>query len=234
MRTVAKIERMTDKSPNIVVANDNVHYGAASAIDARRAQYLRYKRLFDIVISLAALLVLAPVLILIAAIVALERQGAPIFSQVRWGRGGRKFRAYRFCSLRRKRDGSTGIAQTPQGDPGLTKVGSFLARTNLDELPKLINVLIGDMSVVGPRCHVVGIYAASIPYAQSGKDYRERHAMRPGLMGLAQMHGLTDRPSREWARIRADLYYVEHFTIWLDLKILSRTILSEFRNGRRS
>lgn len=234
MQTAAKLERATDKFQDNAVANDNIGTRNGTTVD-RRARHLFTKRLFDIVASAAALVALAPILVLIALAIRAESRGSPIFSQLRWGKGGRKFRVFKFRSMRADLGDPTGVAQTVKGDSRVTSVGSFLRRTNLDELPQLINVLIGDMSLVGPRCHAIGMYAGGMLYEQLVPNYHERHAMRPGLTGLAQMRGLrgpTDRPSRARARIHSDLHYVEHFTIWLDLKIIFGTIISELRNGQ--
>jgi lipopolysaccharide/colanic/teichoic acid biosynthesis glycosyltransferase len=235
MQTAAQLERATDRFQDNAVANDNIVADDSKTTVVRRARHLFNKRLFDIVASSGALLVLAPVLVLIAFAIRAESRGSPIFSQLRWGKGGRKFRVFKFRSMRADLGDPTGVEQTVKGDMRITKVGSFLRRTNLDELPQLINVLIGDMSLVGPRCHAIGMYAGGMLYEQLVPNYHERHAMRPGLTGLAQMRGLrgpTDRPSRARARIHSDLYYVENFTIWLDFKILVGTIISELRNGQ--
>lgn len=129
----------------------------------------------------------------------------------------------------------TGVAQTVVNDPRVTRIGALIRRTNIDELPQLINVLKGDMSLVGPRCHAVGMLAARVPYEHLVPDYHRRHRMKPGLTGLAQMRGLrgpTDRPAKARARIACDLFYVESFSLLLDLHILWGTLVYEVRGGR--
>lgn len=193
------------------------------------------KRAFDILVSFSTLLFLAPVLFLIAAMVALESKGSPIFSQLRWGQDGRKIRIYKFRSMRADECDPSGVSQTVKGDPRVTRLGAILRKTNVDELPQLWNVLIGDMSLVGPRCHAIGMLAGGMLYEELVPSYHQRHAMRPGLTGLAQMRGLrgpTDKASRARARIYADLYYIENFSFALDVKIILGTVWSELNGGR--
>jgi len=235
MQTAAKVARASYSSQDNAVANDNISINDMQSPDLRRRRHLFFKRLFDITASFGALLLLAPVLLLIALAIRAESPGSPIFSQLRWGKDGRKFRVYKFRSMRADLCDPTGVAQTVKGDARVTKMGSFLRRTNLDELPQLINVLIGDMALVGPRCHAIGMYAGGMLYEELVPAYHRRHVMRPGLTGLAQMRGLrgpTGRPSRARARIHSDLYYVDRFSIWLDFKILFGTLVSELRNGQ--
>lgn len=192
------------------------------------------KRVFDIYASSMALLVLAPVLVVIAVLVRLETRGSPLFSQTRWGKDGKKITIYKFRSMRFEACDPSGVIQTVENDPRITFLGGILRKTNLDELPQLFNVLRGDMSLVGPRCHAVGMLAGGMLYEELVPAYHRRHLMRPGLTGLAQMRGLrgpTDRPAKARARINADLYYIENFSFWLDIKIIVGTIVSELRGG---
>jgi len=127
------------------------------------------------------------------------------------------------------------VKQTVKNDPRITRLGAFLRKTNLDEIPQLYNVLRGDMSLVGPRCHAIGMLASGVLYEELVPEYHRRHVMRPGLTGLAQMRGLrgpTDRPSKARARIHADLYYVENFSFMFDLMILVGTLRSELTRGQ--
>ncbi|WFU07283.1 sugar transferase (plasmid) [Rhizobium sp. CB3171] len=189
----------------------------------------------DICISLTALLLFAPLLVVIAIIIRLESKGSPLFAQMRWGKDGKKIRVLKFRSMRTDLGDPTGVAQTVRGDPRITKVGAFLRRTNLDELPQIWNVLRGDMSLVGPRCHAIGMLAGGMLYEELVPEYHRRHVVRPGLTGLAQMRGLrgpTDRPAKAKARIVSDLFYIENFSILLDIKILFGTLLSELRGGK--
>jgi polysaccharide biosynthesis protein PslA len=122
-----------------------------------------------------------------------------------------------------------------KNDPRVTRVGAFLRRSNIDELPQLLNVLKGDMSVVGPRCHAIGMRAGGMLYEELVPEYHHRHAMRPGITGLAQMRGLrgpTDRPAKARARIASDLHYVENFSLLMDIRIIIGTLISELNGGK--
>lgn len=193
------------------------------------------KRAFDIVASGATLIALLPLFLTTAFLIKLDSPGPVFFSQTRWGKDGRKIRVFKFRSMRTDLCDVTGVAQTVKNDPRVTRIGAMLRRTNIDELPQLLNVLKGDMSLVGPRCHAVGMLAAGIPYEELVPDYHRRHVMRPGLTGLAQMRGLrgpTDRPGKARARIACDLYYVENFSFLLDMRIIFGTVLSEMKGGK--
>ncbi|ACE94910.1 exopolysaccharide production CDP-diacylglycerol-serine O-phosphatidyltransferase protein (plasmid) [Rhizobium etli CIAT 652] len=195
---------------------------------------LLLKRLFDVYVSLIALIILSPLLIVIAVLIRLESRGSPMFSQTRWGKDGKKITVYKFRSMLSEACDPSGVIQTVENDARVTVLGRILRKTNLDELPQLFNVLRGDMSLVGPRCHAIGMLAGGMLYEELVPAYHRRHSMRPGLTGLAQMRGLrgpTDRVAKARARINADLYYIENFSFWLDMKIIAGTIVSELRGG---
>jgi len=192
------------------------------------------KRGFDITFSLTVLIVLLPVLLLIALAVKLDSPGPVFFKQVRWGRGQKQIRILKFRSMRTDLCDATGIAQTVDRDPRITRLGSFLRKSSLDELPQFINVLKGDMSVVGPRCHAIGMFAAGVPYEQLVFNYHNRHEVRPGITGLAQIRGWrgpTVDPVHARARIAADLHYIENYSFWLDLQIIMATVRNEVCGG---
>lgn len=193
------------------------------------------KRLTDVAVSVSMLVILAPALLLIAFLVRLESPGSPIFSQLRWGMNGKKIRIYKFRSMRADLCDASGVAQTVKDDPRVTRLGAFLRKSNLDELPQLFNVLMGDMSLVGPRCHAIGMLAGGVLYEELVPSYHQRHKMRPGLTGLAQVRGFrgpTDKVSKAKARINADLHYVRNFSFILDVQILIGTLWSELRGGK--
>jgi len=192
------------------------------------------KRLLDVAVSAICLIVLAPLFLVVGLAIVLDSKGPVFFCQTRWGRAGKKIDVYKFRSMVADECDLSGVRQTVIDDPRVTAVGRFLRRTNIDELPQLFNVLKGEMSLVGPRCHVVGMKAAGIPYEQLVPRYHDRHLMRPGITGLAQMRGLrgpTESASRAKARIASDLHYVENFSLLLDLKIIVGTIRNEIFGG---
>lgn len=192
------------------------------------------KRVLDIAVSATALLFLLPVFLIIAAAIKWESKGPVFFTQNRWGRGGRLIRIFKFRSMRMDLCDASGVAQTRRDDPRVTRIGAMLRKTNLDELPQLINILIGDMSLVGPRCHVPGMLAGGMLYEELVKDYHIRHLVRPGLTGLAQYRGFrgpTDREDLARARFTSDVEYIRTFNIWMDIKILVGTFIKEVRGG---
>ena len=193
------------------------------------------KRLMDVIVSLSALIILAPLLIGVALAVKATSHGPAVFSQQRWGKDRRKITVYKFRSMYTDCCDVTGIAQTTENDPRVTPLGRVLRRTSIDELPQLYNVLRGDMSLVGPRCHAIGMKAAGRLYEDLVPGYHERHTVRPGITGLAQVRGYrgpTDTPSVSRARIAFDLQYIRSFSIWLDIKIIALTVWTELRGGK--
>lgn len=195
---------------------------------------LAVKRMIDVAASAMALVLLLPLFAVVAALIKLESPGSVLFTQTRWGQGGSRIRVFKFRSMRNDLCDVSGVAQTVEGDPRVTRVGKLLRRTNVDELPQLINVLIGEMSLVGPRCHPIGMLAAGVPYEVLVPTYHERHVVKPGITGLAQVRGYrgpTTRKSRARARIYSDLYYVRNFSLLLDFKILFWTVSSELKGG---
>ena len=179
------------------------------------------KRLTDIVLSLTALALLSPVLLLAALAVLLD-SGLPVFfKQTRIGLGGREFGMFKFRSMV-KNAASTGPYFTDTNDVRVTRVGQFIRRTSIDELPQIINVLRGDMAFVGPRPErppFVDRLSEMIPY------YRERHCMKPGITGWAQLcypYGASDHDSAQ--KLEYDLYYVKNHSLIFDLMILMQTV----------
>jgi len=208
-------------------------FAAPEQSGTRRVQ-LAVKRMLDVVLSLLALLFLAPLLLIVAAIIRLTSPGPALFVQLREGTDGEIFNVYKFRSMQTHACDHTGVAQTAKNDPRVTAIGRFIRKTSIDELPQLLNVLKGDMSLVGPRPHVPDMLAGGKPYRIAVPYYAERLVMRPGLTGWAQANGLrgsTEDIAIATARIDHDLAYVQNFSIWLDLKIMALTLLREFIGG---
>jgi lipopolysaccharide/colanic/teichoic acid biosynthesis glycosyltransferase len=173
------------------------------------------KRVMDIVLAAIALLVLSPVLLATAAAVAMDSGFPVLFRQLRVGRGGRTFGMFKFRSMVRDA-AAIGPFNTAANDPRITRVGRFIRRTSLDELPQLFNVLKGDMSLVGPR--------PDVPVQRSlysDADWALRCSVRPGITGLAQV--VLRSEGTEDDRRALDLRYVQERSLWLDLKIMGRT-----------
>ena len=195
------------------------------------------KRIFDLVVSLVAVIVLSPILLVIALAIRLEDRGPILYRAQRVGRGGKPITVYKFRSMRMNADRLEDML-TPEEleeykknfklehDPRITKVGAFLRKTSLDELPQLFNILKGDMSLVGPRPErpfFVEKFREEIP------RYMVKHQVRPGLTGWAQVNGYRGDTSIR-KRIEYDLYYIENWTVGLDIKILFMTIFKGFIN----
>lgn len=208
--------------------------GEARTGMARKPVQMALKRGLDIIISLTALIVLAPLFLVIAALIRYDSKGPALFTQNRWGKDGKVIRIYKFRSMFTDLGDATGVAQTRENDPRVTRVGAVLRKTNIDELPQLINVLKGDMSLVGPRCHAIGMQAAGKLYEELVPEYHQRHVVRPGLTGLAQMKGFrgpTDTEYKARQRVVHDLTYIKSFSLWLDLKIMVGTLINEIKGG---
>jgi Undecaprenyl-phosphate glucose phosphotransferase len=176
------------------------------------------KRLFDFILSLTGLLIFSPLLIVLALGVKASSSGPVFFLQKRVGRDGKIFQMLKFRSMRA---GTETLAFTARNDPRVTAFGAFIRKTSLDELPQLLNVLAGQMSLVGPRPEVPGLvekFAKEIP------RYFERHQVKSGITGWAQVNGLRGNTSLH-ERVKYDIYYIENWSLLLDIKIIIRTIL---------
>ncbi|CAD6516048.1 UDP-glucose:undecaprenyl-phosphate glucose-1-phosphate transferase [Paraburkholderia kirstenboschensis] len=186
------------------------------------------KRIFDRLFALAALTALAPLMLVIAAMVKLSSPGPVFFRQKRKGIDGNEFEIYKFRSMKVHKEEAGRITQATRRDPRITAVGAFLRRTSLDELPQFINVLRGEMSVVGPRPHAL---EHDDIYKDLVKGYMHRYRIKPGITGWAQINGYrgeTDRIEKMMGRVKLDLYYMQHWTFWLDIKIVVLTLWKGF------
>jgi lipopolysaccharide/colanic/teichoic acid biosynthesis glycosyltransferase len=219
----------------------NGSYGN-SAYRGRRPKQVTYrepsesitKRLFDIAAAGGALFFFAPFLIAVALVIKATSPGPVFFTQYRYGYRNRYFKIYKFRSMRSDAGDKRGIQQTVAGDARITPIGRLLRKTSLDEIPQLINVLKGDMSLVGPRPHVPGMLAANILYEDLVPYYFQRHSARPGITGLAQVSGCrgsTVEAPRAISRIDYDLDYIEKWSMRMDIMIIVRTVRREFLSG---
>ena len=192
------------------------------------------KRFFDIAAASSAVLFFAPLLIAIAIAIKATSPGPVLFFQYRYGYRNRRFKIYKFRTMRNDAGDVRGVRQTVQGDARVTRVGRILRKTSLDEIPQLFNVIKGDMSLVGPRPHVPGMLAADLPYEDLVPYYFQRHTARPGITGLAQVSGCrgsTAQSGPAISRIDYDLVYIERWSLRMDVMIIIRTIRKEFLSG---
>lgn len=190
------------------------------------------KTVEDYVLGSIALVLALPVMALVAVAVKLDSPGPVLFRQRRRGLNGAVFEVLKFRTMRVLEDGGT-VTQATRGDPRVTRVGRFLRASSLDELPQLINVLRGEMSLVGPRPHAV---AHDDRYAEEIRRYPSRQQVKPGITGLAQVRGHrgeTETPEKMQARVDQDLAYVESWSLWLDLRILALTVVKAW-GGRNA
>ncbi|MBL8572306.1 MAG: exopolysaccharide biosynthesis polyprenyl glycosylphosphotransferase [Hyphomicrobiaceae bacterium] len=191
------------------------------------------KRGFDIVAAAAGLILLAPLFAAVAVAIKLETPGPVFFRQPRFGFNRETFSIFKFRSMGVMEDGTVAFKQATKNDPRITRVGAFIRRTNIDELPQLINVLKGDMSLVGPRPHPLSLDRA---YENRLSLYARRHNMKPGITGWAQVNGHrgeTDTMEKMGARLEHDLFYLDNWSLLLDLRIILLTVVSRraYRNA---
>lgn len=190
--------------------------------------------MFDVVAAFGGLLFLLPILVTVAIAIKATSPGPVFFRQYRYGYRNRLFRIYKFRTMYTALGDSSGRQQTSVGDVRVTRIGRILRSTSLDELPQLINVLKGDMSLVGPRPHVPGMLAAGVLYEDLIPYYFQRHAVKPGITGLAQVNGWrgsTESPQAAIERVDNDLEYIALRSLRLDLTVIISTLRKEFLAG---
>jgi lipopolysaccharide/colanic/teichoic acid biosynthesis glycosyltransferase len=184
------------------------------------------KRSLDLAIVLSTLPVTVPLMLVVACAIKLESRGPIFFVQRRIGQGNRLFRMYKFRSMRAASGDRDGVTSTARNDSRVTRVGTLIRRTSIDELPQIINILRGEMSVVGPRPHAIESRAANAHFWDLERRSWDRHAAKPGMTGLAQVRGFRGSISDEGqlaSRVKSDLAYLQAWTIWRDLAIIGRT-----------
>ena len=183
----------------------------------------------DRILAGTLLLIMSPIMLVIALAIRLTSPGPVFFRQAREGFNNQPFRVFKFRSMYHNRAQYDGVVQASRRDPRITPVGAFLRRTSLDELPQLINVLQGDMSLVGPRPHAASTRAGGRLFSDVLSSYAARHKVKPGITGWAQVcgwRGETDTEDKLVKRFEHDLYYIENWSIWFDLYVLCRTVVA--------
>ncbi|MBT4290796.1 MAG: undecaprenyl-phosphate glucose phosphotransferase [Deltaproteobacteria bacterium] len=185
-----------------------------------------FKRIFDLVVALCSIIVVFPLWIIIPLVIKLTSRGPVFFKQERMGLDGKSFHMLKFRSMQVNAESETGAVWAIKGDARTTKIGAFLRKTSLDEIPQLFNVIQGTMSIVGPRPErpvFISEFKTQIP------NYMLRHKMKAGITGWAQVNGWRGNTSLE-KRIECDIYYLTHWSIWFDIKIFILTIFKGFVN----
>lgn len=226
------VHLIPDESISTFLSARRGDIGTTFTIELQRAPLSKteraFKRVFDIVASAGILLLLSPLMILTAIMIKLDSPGPVFFKQKRNGFNGRVFSIYKYRSMRVLEDGAS-IRQATRDDPRVTRLGRWLRRTSIDELPQLFNVLLGDMSLVGPRPHAV---AHNSEYQTLVANYAYRHHVKPGITGWAQVNGFRGETATVESmkqRVDCDLWYINHWNPWLDMRILIRTALTTVR-----
>jgi len=240
---IAAIERLKELPVNVYLSSDLVGYELAFRPVAAQFSALpvfevvqkpisgwsyALKTIEDYVLTVIILVLLSPILLLIALAIKLDTPGPVFFMQQRLGFNNKAFAIYKFRSMYHSETPETVVRQATKGDPRVTRVGRLIRATSLDELPQLLNVLDGSMSLVGPRPHAI---SHNEEYGAQIRGYFARHRVKPGITGWAQVNGLrgeTEALELMEARVRHDVYYAENWSLFLDLKILVMTAMVVF------
>ena len=234
-RMLQLVRKVCEADATIDLGQDDYMIGLALALSLSPSRYRKlvvresegingpFKRLEDIVLGSFALLLVALPMLLVALAIKLDSRGPVFFRQRRYGRGGREIDVFKFRTMRVLEDGAD-VKQAQKEDPRITSVGRFLRRSSLDELPQLINVVLGDMSLIGPRPHAV---AHNELYRRQIIEYMLRHKVKPGITGWAQVNGWrgeTDTLRKMVYRVEHDLHYIRNWSLLFDLRILWLTV----------
>lgn len=226
------VHLLPDENVEAFLAERGGNIGTTFTVELQRAPLSKaeqsLKRAFDVISAASILVILSPLMLLTALMIKIDSPGPALFRQKRNGFGGTVFSIYKFRSMRVLEDGPL-IQQATRNDARVTRLGRWLRRTSIDELPQLFNVLVGDMSLVGPRPHAV---AHNSEYQTVVSNYAFRHHVKPGITGWAQVNGLrgeTQTVDLMAKRVEYDLWYINHWSLWLDLRIIVKTALMTAR-----
>jgi lipopolysaccharide/colanic/teichoic acid biosynthesis glycosyltransferase len=194
---------------------------------AERSGYLAAKRALDLTLSIAALIALAPLLATVALMIRLDSPGPVFFRQRRHGYMNEEIVVWKFRSMRVETSDYAAVRQVSADDERVTRVGRFIRKTSLDELPQIFNVIAGEMSLVGPRPHAIGMLSGGAEASKLVETYAHRHRIKPGLTGWAAVNGSrgpVDTVGDVRRRVALDLEYVERQSFWLDVAIILKTV----------
>jgi putative colanic acid biosynthesis UDP-glucose lipid carrier transferase len=206
-----------------------IHAQVLSPVSASERHWLA-KRMLDCAVASLSLILLSPVLLIAAVAIKLDSQGPVFFRQKRYGRTNEVFRIFKFRTMFVSEDGAD-IRQAQPNDERVTRVGRILRATSIDELPQLVNVVLGQMSIVGPRPHAL---AHEERFEQDIDLFSRRRRVLPGITGWAQVNGCrgeTRTPADVRERLQYDLYYVDNWCIWFDIEIMARTVVTIARGA---
>jgi len=192
--------------------------------------HLMFKAIEDRVLALIVLILLSPLMLIVAILIKLDSPGPAFFRQSRTGWNGKEFHIWKFRSMKLHQESNGEVKQATKDDDRITRIGRFIRKTSIDELPQLFNVLSGKMSMVGPRPHAI---AHNSDYDKRIRAYMTRHRIKPGITGLAQVNGYrgeTDTLEKMKKRVEYDMQYINNWSFWLDMKILLKTIPALLRD----
>ncbi|WP_439128212.1 exopolysaccharide biosynthesis polyprenyl glycosylphosphotransferase [Polaribacter sp.] len=233
LKLIPESNELYSKNQNIEFYDDTITVLNVKKLPFEFAENFYIKRLFDIFFSAFICLFLLSWLIpILWVLVKLESKGPLIFKQKREGLNGEEFVCYKFRSM--KINNLSHKVHATKNDIRVTKIGAFLRKTSMDELPQFINVFFGDMSVVGPRPHLESL---SLEYQKDVEDYLKRHIVKPGITGLAQISGYRGEIKNKSDiknRVRLDIFYIENWSFFLDIKIIIQTVLNIFKGEEKA
>ncbi len=246
-RLLSVIERLRELPVNVRLAVDMIHYEFPDREASKLAGIplldvaprpmadwnVVIKTIEDKVLATLALVLFGPFMLMIAIAIKLDSTGPVLFRQARQGFNNQLIEIYKFRSMHHKMCDDDAVHLTTRDDPRVTRLGAFLRRASLDELPQIFNVLKGDMSMVGPRPHAKLAKAGTRLYPEVVDQYAARHKVKPGITGWAQVNGWrgeTDTEEKIIQRVQHDVYYIENWSLWLDIRILAKSVLVGFVN----
>lgn len=233
LKLIPNSNELYSKNQDIEFYDDTLVVLNVKKLPFEFAENFYIKRVFDVIFSLlVCIFILSWLMPILWVLVKLESKGPLIFKQPREGLNGKHFVCYKFRSM--KINALSDKVHATKNDARVTKIGAFLRKTSVDELPQFINVLLGDMSVVGPRPHLESL---SLEYQKEVEDYLKRHIVKPGITGLAQVSGYRGEIKKKSDiknRVRLDIFYIENWSFFLDIKIIIKTIFNVFEGEEKA